>query len=827
MLRRAWLQLWATPVFTLFAITSLALGVGVTTAIYSVILSLTRTAIDVPNAGQIGLVVGSDVPGGRRPTWRSVMSMGDFRDLAQALPDRLPAASAVFYQSAVTPEMAELVTGEAVTGNYFSMLGLAPGQGRLIQPSDDQASTPVVVISDQLWRTRLAADPDVIGKTIRIGGAPFEIVGVAPEGFDGLSTRYQLPTGLWVPLLAMPGRSPTATTESADRRRGQLSVLVPLAGASSVRSISAEVGAVGVRLDAAYPMETRAESGLATKQPRAWSVGPMTAVNRQLDSQLSGIEVSIMAIVGLVLVVACTNLANLVLARGSSRRQELAVRHALGASRPRLVMEQLAETSLLASIGAVGAFAVTRVLLLWATSLNIPVAASTVVQIAPRLDATTLIWAATSLLASLLVFGVGPAIQLTRGQLRPALDSDTGAGEVRWRTKRTLIAVQVMISLSFFLIAAFAVRAVRDEEARPSGVDVERLAMGLMNFGLPPWNEARGRETVDRLMDLVPGQPALDSAAVTSGLPFGTTYTPGADVTTTDKPFVAGRTEYPYAPLIAGTPSLFRTLGIPIVRGRGFEIHDQLDDPHVAVISEHTARELFGTVDVLGREILVREFARAQPAPESLTIVGIAADTDSQHRGSRRSGAVYVPLAQHFEPLLAFVGRTDRDPEDLVGPMKALALRADPDLVLDHPGSAAPIVMGGSILLGMVSWLAAALALLAMLLSMTGLFGVLSHLVSRRTREMGVRMALGAAPASIRALVIRDGFQPVASGLIMGYLIAIAVRLILPFADRFSAGDLLVFVLAPMPIVIAAVVACSWPAIKASRVDPIVALKEL
>jgi hypothetical protein len=244
-------------------------------------------------------------------------------------------------------------------------------------------------------------------------------------------------------------------------------------------------------------------------------------------------------------------------------------------------------------------------------------------------------------------------------------------------------------------------------------------------------------------------------------------------------------------------------------------------------VSEHTARDLFGTIDVVRRQIVVREFTRAQPTPESLTIVGIAADTDSQRRGARRSGAVYVPLTQHFEPALTFVGRTDGDPDDLILPMKALALRADPDLVLDHPGAAAPIVTGGSILLGMVSWLSAALALLAMLLSMTGLFGVLSHLVSRRTREMGVRMALGADPASIRTMVIRDGFQPVASGLIMGYLIAIAVRFILPFDDPFSAGDLLVFALAPLPIVLAAVIACYWPATKASRVDPIVALKEL
>ncbi len=207
-----------------------------------------------------------------------------------------------------------------------------------------------------------------------------------------------------------------------------------------------------------------------------------------------------MAIVGLVLVVACTNLANLVLARASSRQHEMAVRRALGASRARLVLDELAETSLIAAFGAIGAFVVARSLIVWFSSASLPISEAMVVQIDPRVDLATVAIAAGSVLASLAVFGLAPAIQVTRVPLRPQLATDGGpSGHLRWRARRRLIALQVAISLSFTLIAAFAVRVAVGERLRSSGIDVDRLAIGLLNFRLPPWNQARALEAIDRL----------------------------------------------------------------------------------------------------------------------------------------------------------------------------------------------------------------------------------------------------------------------------------------------------------------------------------------
>jgi predicted permease len=834
MFRRAWRRLWATPVFTVFAVVSLALGVGVTTAIHSVVVSLTRNTMAVENADRIGLVVGTDPLDGRRQAWRSVVSRADFDDLSRATTTLGPlAASAVFYQSLVDPPVSELVSGEAVTGSYFATLGLGPHLGRLIQPSDDAAPARIVVLSHRIWRTRFAGDPKIVGRNVRIGGESFEVVGVAPAEFGGLTNRIQSFTSVWVPLSSTTmfpsGAAPPK--DPADRRRRQLTVVSALGPDASLAAMSAEAAAIGSRLDAAFPLDMRRRDDQAPQvQPRSWSIRTMADVTDDMARQFELAEGVIIAIVGLVLVVACTNLANLVLARGSSRVHELAVRRALGASRTRLILDQLAETGLLAAMGATGAYVVTRMLLVWFTSANLPISEAAFVQLEPRLDAATLALAGLSVFASLVVFGLAPAVQLTRAQLRPALAADPGGtGSTRWRTRRTLIAVQVMISLSFFLMAAFAVRVVQSERGGPSGIDVDRLAMGVLNFRLPPWNEARAREVVDRIVALAAAQPGLDEVAVVSGMPFGTTYTPGADVTTLESPFVPGKDDYTYAPFLVSTPSVFQTLGVPVLRGRGFDARDTAASQPVAVMSEMTARQLFGTAEVLGRQFQLRSRVEGPDSAgvHTMTIIGVAGDTDTQHRQSRNSGVVYVPLSQVYEPLLTLVGRTSGDPAAIIEPLRALTQRADPDLVLDRPATATLTVTGLYVLLDVVSRLATGLAVLAMALGMAGLFGVLSHLVSRRTREMGLRMALGAEPGQIRRLILRDGLQPVASGLTMGFLIAAAVRLLMLSDNPITVSDAVVFVLAPVPIIAAALVACYWPARRASRVDPNVALREL
>jgi len=833
MFHRAWRRLWATPVFTVFSIASLALSIGVTTAIYSVVAFITNRQSTIPNADGIAVVMATD-PYRARPGWRAALSREDFKDLiagTQHLRDI--AVSAPFSQTLVDDAMSEIVYGEAVTGNYFQKFGAPPAAGRLIQSVDDSAPSRVAVISDRLWRSRFGARPDVIGRVVHLAGQPFEIVGVAPEDFNGLTDQAQALTSIWVPLDSTSMfPSSAAPRTPADRRRRQLTMIVPMPP-EGLAAVSAEVSAISVRLDAAHPLAYQlAERGQPIPRPRTWSLVAFSDVLQDAASATARAVALVMVIVGLVLVVACTNLANLVLARGAGRRHELAVRRALGASRWALIRDQLAETGLLAVLGGVGAFIVMRLLLYAFSATPLPVAQSYVLQLEPRVDAMTLVIAAASLLGALVVFGVGPALQLTRVSLRSALATDGGSsGQPRWTTRRGLISLQVAISLAFFLISAFTIRIVMAERSRPSGIDIDHLAVGMLSLHLPPWDGAHVRQLVERLTTANASSAGLESVAVSSGMPFGTTYTPIASVTSTDKPFVSGRDSYVSAPLLAASPSIFRTLDVSIVAGRGFDVRDSAASEPVVVISQRTARQVFGTVDVVGKELLMRNGINMSDTTsvKTLSIIGVAADTDAQHRDSREIGVVYVPLAQHYEPTLVLVGRTAGDPADAVPKLQALARSIDPNLVLDRPGPATLVLTGAYVLLDTVSDVAGGLALLAMVLAMAGLFGVLSHLVSGRTREMGVRLALGAEPARLRWLILRDGLSPVAGGVVVGLVIGLLVRQALSaaYSTPLSTPDVIVFSLAPLPILISAVIACYWPARRASRVDPNVALREL
>ena len=833
MLRRAWRRLWATPVFTIFSVASLALGIGVTTAIYSVVAFMTNRQAAVPNSERVAVVMATD-PYRSRPGWRAALSRQDFEDLKAASQRPLEiAVSAPFSQALVYGDVSEIVYGEAVSGNYFDRFGLSPAQGRLIQRADDGAPNRVAVIGHRLWRTRFNSDPLIVGRVVRLGGQPFEIIGVAPERFAGLHDQAQLMTSLWVPLgsTSMFPSSAAARTP-ADRRRRQFTVLLPVPP-EGLERVSAEVAAIGAHLDAAHPLTYQlTEQGAPIARPRAWTPLPFSDVLDESARSGGRAVALVMVVVGLVIVVACTNLANLVLARGASRRHEIAVRRALGASRSSLVWDQLAETGLLALLGGAGAFIVMRAAMYWFSAVPLPISQSVVLQLDPQIDTTTLALAAVFLAGALLVFGVGPALQLTRVSVRPALASDGGgAGHTRWRTRRGLISLQVAISLAFFLISAFAMRIVLAERSRPSGIDLERLAVGVLSLHLPPWDALHVRDLVDRLSTLDPSNEGLESVAVSTGMPFGTPYTPMASVTSSDKPFLPGRSGYTLSPLLAASPSIFRTLGVPLVRGRGFDGRDNAATVPVVVVSEHTARQVFGTTDVVGRELLLRNAINMSDVTsvKTLQIIGVAADTDTQRRDSRDVGTVYLPLSQHQEPTLLLVGRTAGDAAAAVPRLQALARRLNPDLVLDRPGPATLVLTGAYVLLDSVSNIAAGLAVLAMVLAMAGLFGVLSHVVSGRTREMGVRLALGAEPSRLRRLVLGDGLAPVFGGVLVGLLIGVLVRQALSavYSSPMSASDFLLFAISPVPILISAVVACYWPARRASRVDPNVALREL
>jgi len=815
-LRLAARRLLATPLFTLFAVLSLAIGVAVTTASYSVVDSIFLKDLGIRDPEEVVFVV---TPYDGRLLKGSI-SEPDFQDLraAQTSFSRV-SASASFYPAVTSSSTTELLAAEAVDGAYFATLGVIATIGRPIQTGDDLAR--VAVLSDGLWRTQFAADPKIVGQTIRISGHPFEVIGVAAASFGG-AIGGLVGTRLWIPLAAESSLGPPSATAPRDRRR--LLVFGRLAPSIAVERASAELGAIAAGLDRSFPPRTTARQTGPTERP--WRAKSILAITEE-DSILRRFGQTLVALVALVLVVACTNLANLVLARGTTRQRELAVRCALGASRWRLVREQCTESLLLAIAGAGAsyvAFQILRVLMQADFNLTDPFGGRWALAIRPTLDVPAIAMAAVSLLLSLVVFGLEPALQITRSlDIRGALAADTAVGSPRAGRQRALIRWQVAISAGFFIIATMFVRYTIEEARHESGVELERLAVTVLNFQTQQWDEARVRRTLDRVMEEGRRDGSVESMSVSTGLPFGIPNAMRLTLSLPDAPIVQGGASYA-ATGIGATPSIFKTLGVPILRGRGFDDRDHAGAALVVVLSEFTAQQIFGTIDAVGRPLVVR--GRSPQAPTA-TVIGVARDTDVRRILFEPRPFVYLPLAQRYDPFLTVVARSTGDASRAVPALREALRRADPDLAVEVIGTGREILAGPFEVLRAAGLAVLALGALTLLLAMVGLLGIQSHIVAARTREIGVRMSFGASAAQIKRMVLKDGYRPVLEGLAIGLFIGLAGRVIVrAYLDvDVSVVDPWMLLVVPIPLILAAFCASYFPAHRAAGVDPNVALR--
>jgi len=829
-LRLAARRLAATPLFTIFAVLSLAVGVGVTTAVYSVVDSVLLKDLGIREPQNVVFVM---VAGYGR-LQLDLVSRPDFEDLRTTQESFASIAASLDISAAVvSPVTTEALPAEAVDGAYFSTLGVKTVLGRLIQPSDEKAASPVAVLSYRLWRSRFASDPKIVGQTVRVSGYPFEIIGVVPESFEG-PVGWLRGTRLWVPLAVAPLISPASLRSSArpERDKRRLTVVGRLRPGRTVETASAELANISASLDAAYP---RRSPVMPRAERRAWKAESLANVRDRGDI-LRRFGLIIVGLVALVLVVACTNLANLVLARGTMRQHEFAVRRALGASRWRLVREQCAE-SLLIAVGGAAASAVVIQVLRVATDVDLPLGASWMLSVQPRLNTSALVAAAAAVALSLVVFGLEPAMQLTRA--RDIHGQLAGSGGLpKTRRQRLLLRWQVAISTGFFIIATMCVKYTIAEARHDSGVDMERLGVAIMNFDEQRWDEDRVRRALDRVMEEARKDPAVQTVAASTGLPFGTPRMPWVTLSTTDTPIGRGD-DAKNAVALAATPSIFRTIGVPILRGRAFDDRDHAGAAPVVVLSERTARTMFGTADAVGRQLVVRQQWARVPDATTATVVGIARETDVGGLFVNRD-LVYLPFAQRYGSSLTVTARATGDPAVAVRVLRGAIRKVDPDIAIEVAGTGPAVLGRGIVFLRAAGMLALALGGLTLLLAMVGLYGIQSHIVAHRTREIGVRMSLGATAAQIKRLVLKDGYRPVFEGLGIGLFIGLAGRAIVRFClvagvqaapgnwiARISIVDPWILATVPIPLMLAAFWACYLPASRAARVDPNVALRTL
>ena len=530
---------------------------------------------------------------------------------------------------------------------------------------------------------------------------------------------------------------------------------------------------------------------------------------------------ALLAAVATVLLIACTNLANLSLARGSSRLQETAVRTALGASRGRLIREQLIESGVVTIAGGLLGLVVLAGLTDFMVA-DLPIAQGLVIHFVPEVSVPVLAASAAATVLALLVFGLWPALQSTRQEVRSALGAGAAATPPRWRLHRNLVAWQVGGSVALVLVAAMSVKVVGAVSETDSGVDYRHLAVAQVDFALNGKDETRGRLLVDQILADVRRQPGIESASASTGLPFGLRSSSSVVVTSERDPFTESRDAGEFGNRIAATPEILSTLGMQIVRGRAFTDRDDAAAPRVAILSEGLAREIFQSTDVVGQVVQMgrgKRLVKTNP-PEAFTVVGVSKETDTFMLGLRGNPILFVPLTQIYNPVVTVTARA-ADPAAAAAVLRSAIRHADPELAVSALGTGVAMLSGPYFLLRIIAGLASALGLLALVLAMAGLYGVLAHLVARRTREIGIRIAIGADRSRIFAMILRDGLRPVVKGLVLGLGAGMVLRVILraTVVTGISPVDLAVFAIVPIPFALAALLACYVPASRASRVD--------
>ncbi len=799
------------PGFTAVATLSLALGIGANTAIFSLINAVLLRPLPVTDPATLVSVSQTDQ---RNPGNLPVSDL-NFRDLRAQNTVFTDMGSFAFAQVNYANGSNEAlpIPAQIVTANYFSLLGAQPALGRGFLPEEETKASPVAVVSEGFWERSLGSDPSIVGKTITLNRTPFTVVGVAPKNFSG--TLLGGGPSVWVP------RSMHAVMQPGfdwyDQRRGLF--LFPfgrLKPGVSLEQARSNLRTVFASLEQTFPVENKGRSASAVPLLEARlnpnGQGPNIVV--QLSSVLMGV-------VGLVLLIACGNIANLLLARAGKRRREVAIRLALGAKRSRLIRQLITESVLLSICGGVAGLVVAYWSLnaLVAADLPLPFPVDDTLTIDPRVLAFT---AALSILTGLL-FGLVPALQASKPDVVPVLKNElvpSAAGRrglaafVTFR--QVLVMLQVAMSLTALVAAGLFLRDLLGAQRIDPGFETSGVLIANVNLGREGYTPERAQLFYDQVTEKIAGLPGVASAALGENPPLAggflrSVFPEGADTTTKDRILIQVNNV---------TPGYLQTLGIALVRGRDFTTADNQTSPRVVIINQTMAGQFWKGKDPLGRRF---KFFGDQ---DYSTVIGVAKNAKYNGVQEEPIPFIYLPLKQNFAPAATLHVRTSGDASRLAAPVRAAVRELDPTLTLFNVRTLEEQIQQSLQPQKMNVILLTTFGLLALLLAAIGLYGVASYAVAQRTREIGVRMALGAQPSSVLSLVLGNGMVLVAIGLGVGliasYFVAGAMSALVV---GVNPHDPLTFVATPLLLGAIALLASYVPARRATRIDPLLALR--
>lgn len=801
-LRYAMRMLRRTPLFTAVAIATLALGIGANTTVFTFIDNILLRSLPVHDPEQlVSLNWGSE-------TNMSYPNYLDFRDRNTVFSGLIACEMDVVNMSIQARENFR-VWGYEASGNYFETLGIAPELGRFFTPVEDTkpGANPVVVISDRFWRSRLAADPQVIGRVVKINGYPFTVIGVAPPSFFG--TELIVAADYWVPmsmeLQIAPGRDWL-------RARGSQSVwtLGRLKPGVSRKQAEADLNRIARQLAQSYPNDADPRAKFVLSRPGL--------VGKMLRGPITGFGVAFMTVAGMALLLACVNLAGMLLARASDRHREIGIRLSVGASRFQLLRQLMTESMLLAlvggSLGFAVAYGVCHFFSSWHPAFDIPIRTTL------QPDSAVLGFTLGAAFLTVLLFGLVPALQAVRVDLLPSLKNEPISTRFsRLSVRDLLVAGQIALSIILVISSVLVVRSLQHALTLNLGFNPNNAVSVSFDLKLQGYDEAHSRHFVTELLRKASALPGLRSVGIINNLPLRVAESNGV-IFRADRPRPP-RFEWRASSIYNISPGYLETAGTRLLLGRDVNDHDREGTPSVAIVNEALVHLLFGNENPLGKHVRLGD--------QKLEIIGVVETGKYEYLGEDPHQAMFLPIAQTGPgtKLTTLVARTPLPAQQATDLLRKVVLDLDPALTLFNVGSlkeqlALPLfpARAAAIVLGVFG-------VLAMVLAATGLFALMAYAVSRRTHEIGIRMALGARPTQVLSSIFRRTVLLCAAGISMGTIVTFAAaRLLSAVLYGISPHDPATYIVAIVAMIAVAVLASWNPAARAIHVDPARTLRE-
>jgi putative ABC transport system permease protein len=797
-----------SPGFTAVAVLSLALGIGANTAIFSLVNAYLLRPLPVAEPERLLSIFTTDAdnPGNLDTSHQNFI---DYRDKNDVFSGVLAYSNIPLILN--TGDQSERINGQIVSGNYFDVLGVRAAFGRTFLPEEDRTpgTHPSVVLGYNFWKRRFNSDPAVVGRVVKLNTHDFNVVGVAPANFTG--TDLGTVPDVWVPMMMYKEAAASTAARYNNRRFLFLSLIGRLKPGVSAAQAQQSLGILSSELAREYPTDN---------EGRGVRLMPLSEarLNPEGDNMVFRASALLMGIVGAVLLIACANVANLLLARSASRRKEISIRLAVGAGRGRLITQLLTESVLLSLIGGVLGLLLANWTkdLLW--SLMPPDLGTEGVPVA--LDSRVLLFTLLLAVVSGLVFGLVPALQASKPELVGALKG-TGVSAAQrpsvFNFRRWLVVAEVSLCLVSLVVSTLFVRSLSSARKVDPGFQTENVLLLATDLGLQGYDDARGARFYQQLVERVKGLAGVRQAVVSRNRPFGQGF--GRTV------FIEGREdmEADKGVLIQTNsvgPEYFKALGIPLVGGRDFGDEDRADAPLTVVVNEAMARRFWPNEGAVGKRL------KLFGDKASREVVGVVKDTRFDSLLEDHKPYLYLPLSQNYTPAVTLYVRTAGDPAAVTAAVRrevqsldstlpvfdVRTLREQTDRSLWAERATAVLLM----LFGV----------LALALAASGIFGVVSYFVSQRTRDIGIRIALGARWSHVISFVMKEGLLLVGVGILLGAGAALALaRLLGSMLFGVSPYDPFAFIAAPLVLIVVAAIASYVPARRATKVDPLYALR--